>query len=344
MKLDKYISFLKNYKKNLKIMEVCGTHTSSIVKNGINSLVSPSIKLVSGPGCPVCVTPSAYIDSLVDFSLQKANCVLSFGDMLKVKGSRLSLAEAKALGADVRLVYSPLDSIRLAMDNPAVNFVFAAVGFETTIPIYAIMINHIIRNKIKNLRLCTALKTMLPALEFICANEEIDGFICPGHVSVIIGSEAYSELCRKSKKPFVIAGFSPEQIIGAVSCIALMHEREQYRVDNLYTGVVTANGNTKATNEIAKYFEAAGALWRGLGYIDNSALILKNEYRHLDFPQYSNFEDKQPSGCKCKEVILGRIVPPECELFGKLCKPDNPIGACMVSSEGSCGIWYDNAE
>jgi hydrogenase expression/formation protein HypD len=186
----------------VKIMEVCGTHTASIFKNGIRSLLSPKLQLISGPGCPVCVTSSSYIDRLVEYSLQEKHCVLTFGDMMKVKGTRMSLTEAKAAGGKVRILYSPLAAVQTALRDKDTQYVFAAVGFETTVPIYALLLEEIIKNSIRNLKLMTSVKTILPALSFICENEKnIDAFLCPGHVSVITGSAVYRELAAKYRKP-----------------------------------------------------------------------------------------------------------------------------------------------
>lgn len=334
---------LKEYDGDtIKIMEVCGTHTSSIFKNGIRSLLSPKIKLISGPGCPVCVTSSSYIDKLIDFSLKKKYCVLTFGDMMKVRGSKLTLTEAKALGGNVKFLYSPLMAIKLAMENSSTQFVFAAVGFETTAPLYGLLIDEILKNNIKNLKILTSLKTIIPAMSFICENEKnIDAFICPGHVSVITGSHVYENLADKYHKPFVVAGFEGAHILAAVYEIVSQILNNKYSMKNMYESTVSQEGNEKAINIINKYFEIADDYWRGIGLIKNSALKLREEYKEFDAGSSfeARFEDS-PKGCKCTDVILGRINPVECPLFGKVCTPLNAIGPCMVSAEGSCGIWY----
>lgn len=336
---------LKNYDgAPIKIMEVCGTHTGSIFKNGIRSLLSPKIQLISGPGCPVCVTSSAYIDRLVEFSLQDKCCVLTFGDMMKVKGSQMSLTEAKAIGAKVRILYSPLAALQIAQEEKDTQFVFAAVGFETTIPIYALMLEEIIQNKIGNLKLMTSLKTIIPALSYICENEKnIDAFLCPGHVSVIIGSSAYEELAKKYQKPFVISGFEGEHILAAVYEIMQQIIHQKPSMKNMYLNAVSEEGNQKAINLIQKYFEESSDHWRGIGIIENSSLQLKKEY--IEYDLGSSFEVKEenlPKGCRCTDVILGRIHPVDCPLFQKVCSPFNAVGPCMVSTEGACGIWYKN--
>ncbi len=336
---------LMNYDgRPIKIMEVCGTHTGSIFKHGIRSLLSPKIQLISGPGCPVCVTNAAYIDKLVEYSLKDGHCVLTFGDMMKVKGSRMSLTEAKALGGRVDILYSPLSAVKLAKDNPGTQYIFAAVGFETTTPIYAIIMEELEKNTIRNLKLLTSLKTIIPALEFICENEKgIDAFLCPGHVSVIIGSNAYENLAKEYHKPFVIAGFEGEHILGAVYEIISQINHRNFRVKNLYTSVVTEEGNEKAQKLIDQYFEAVDDDWREIGVIPGSALRLKKEYGKYDAGSLLEaYVSVGPKGCRCSDVILGRIQPVDCPLFSKVCSPLNAIGPCMVSVEGACGIWYKN--
>lgn len=326
----------------VKIMEVCGTHTASIFKHGIRSLLSPKIRLISGPGCPVCVTSSSYIDRLVEFSLQEKHCVLTFGDMMKVKGSKMSLTEAKAIGGKVKVLYSPFTALQIAAEDKQTEYVFAAVGFETTTPIYALMLKDILQKGIHNLKFMTSIKTMLPALTYICENErDIDAFLCPGHVSVITGSALYEGLAEKYKKPFVVAGFEGEHILLAIYEILRQLQERKPCVKNRYASAVTEEGNKKAVELIHTYFEADDDIWRGIGRIDGSALRLKEEYKDYDAGiRYVEVEEQLPKGCSCKEVILGRIQPTECPLFQKVCTPMNAIGPCMVSTEGACGIWY----
>ncbi|HHV12655.1 MAG TPA: hydrogenase formation protein HypD [Clostridiales bacterium] len=328
----------------IKIMEVCGTHTASIFKNGIRSLLPPGIQLISGPGCPVCVTSSAYIDHLVQYASRENYCILTFGDMMKVKGSRMSLTEAKAAGAKVQVLYSPLTAIKMALEHRATNYIFAAVGFETTAPIYALMMEAIIENNIKNLQLMTSIKSILPALTFLCDNEkEIDAFLCPGHVSVITGSSIYQELSERYRKPFVIAGFEGGHILAAVYEILQQLLRGRPGVKNLYTSAVSEEGNQRAVQLIRRYFEPAPDYWRGIGSLEASGLRLKQEYGSYDAgSSFETREEPLPKGCKCTDVILGRIHPVACPLFRKVCTPMNAVGPCMVSTEGACGIWFKN--
>lgn len=328
----------------IKIMEVCGTHTASIFKTGIRSLLSPSIQLISGPGCPVCVTTPVYIDRLVEYAQKEKHCVLTFGDMMKVKGTSMSLTEAKALGGNVRILYSPLAAIKIAKEDPDTQYIFAAVGFETTTPIYALIMDEMIKTEIKNLRLLTSVKIILPALTYICENEKgIDAFLCPGHVSVITGSHIYDELSNKYQKPFVIAGFDGEHILSAVYEIVHQLEKKKPEVKNLYPSVVTEEGNRNAQALVEKYFEPCDDDWREIGRIPSSGLRLRKKYQDYDAgSRFEAYASQPQKGCRCQDVILGRIQPVDCPLFEKVCTPMNAIGPCMVSSEGACGIWFKN--
>lgn len=345
MELAKVVEYLKNYDgRPLKLMEVCGTHTSSIFKNGIRSLISPKIKLISGPGCPVCVTPAAYIDKCIEYAQKEKHSVLTFGDMIKVPGTAGSFADNKGNNVDVQVMYSPFEAIEKAKANSETVYAVAAVGFETTAPAYALMLQEAQKSGIKNIKLITALKTVIPALEWICRNQrDIDGFICPGHVSVIIGSDAYKALAQKYNKPFVVAGFEGEHILAVIYDIVRQIETGSNEVRNYYTNAVKPEGNIKALEIIGKYFETHGAVWRGLGSIENSGLYLREEYMEYDGGSFGLDEDIiLPAACRCGDVIVGRINPDECSMFATGCTPVNPYGPCMVSAEGACGIWYRN--
>ena len=345
MEIQKVVEYLKNYDgRPLKLMEVCGTHTSSIFKNGIRSLISPKIKLISGPGCPVCVTPAAYIDKCLEYARTPGYSVLTFGDMIKVPGQSGSFADNKGEGVSVEVMYSPFEAIEKAGQNPETTYVVAAVGFETTAPAYALMLSEACKQNITNIRLVTALKRVMPALEWICQNQQdIDGFICPGHVSVIIGSDAYRELADRYNKPFVVAGFEGEHILAVIYDIVRQIEAGESCVRNYYTNAVKPEGNLKALEVIDRYFEAGSSVWRGLGAIADSGLYLREEYKNYDGGSFGLDEDiLLPEACRCAEVIVGRINPDECPMFGRSCSPLEPYGPCMVSAEGACGIWYRN--
>lgn len=331
----------------IKIMEVCGTHTASIVKNGIRSLLSKKIKLVSGPGCPVCVTGAHYIDAVVKFAISKDYTVLSFGDLLKVPGSEISLSQAKALGGNVEIIYSPMDAVVKALNNPEKNFVLAAVGFETTIPAYALLLERLVGQKISKVKLLTSLKSIGPALDWLCKNEpDIDGFIAPGHVASVTGVSVYEELAEKYRKPFAVAGFEAEHVLVAIYDLVLQISKGRAEVHNLYRSVVSDRGNIKAREIMGKYFEPSSAFWRGIGVIEHSGYSIRKDFMdyNIEIPlEVESIKDKV-KGCRCGEVIIGRIEPHECKLFGKTCTPANPIGPCMVSQEGTCGIYYSMSE
>ena len=319
MTLDRLTEAIQGYNgPPLRFMEVCGTHTRQLSHLGIPSLLPTGIALLSGPGCPVCVTPAAYFNALKDN-------VLCFGDLMKfVPGARM--------------IYSPLDAADIAENNPGKQFVVAAVGFETTVPAYALLLEELIMRKIKNVKLLTALKTMPDALEFICEHETVDAFLCPGHVSVITGIMPYERLFEKYKMPFVIAGFEPENILFAVRKIITSPPG----VFNLYPQVVSEKGQKRALALIDKFFEPSDAYWRGIGTIKGSGLVLKKEFAQFGAAN-GEFSDES-RGCRCGDVMLGRIDPPDCTAFGRECTPQRPVGACMVSDEGACGIWMNGGE
>lgn len=345
MNISEIIEYLKNYDgRELKLMEVCGTHTAAIFKNGIRDLISPRIKLISGPGCPVCVTPTAYIDKCVEYAHKPGHELLTFGDMMKVPGTGGSLSENKAGGAAITVMYSPFEAIEKAKAEPDRIFVIAAVGFETTAPAYGLVIEEAARQGIENIRLVTALKTAIPAIKWICENQEdIDGFICPGHVSVITGSHVYDSLAAQFGKPFVVAGFEAEHILATIYRIVRQIEAGEAGTENMYRNAVKDDGNPNALAVLDKVFEAGPAMWRGLGVIENSGLYLREEYSVYDGGSRDLYEDMElPKECCCGAVIVGKINPDQCPMFGEKCNPMNPFGPCMVSSEGSCGIWYRN--
>lgn len=341
--MNSFQSYLQEYDgRPVRLMEVCGTHTAEISRSGIVSVLSPKIQLISGPGCPVCVTVTAYIDRLVELALTPGTVVVSFGDLLRVKGSTQSLNDAKALGGQVRMVYSPMDTLKLAADEPDKIFVFAAVGFETTAPVYALLLERAIRSDIRNVRLLTSLKTMPPVIDWVCANQGgIDGFLAPGHVSVITGIEIFRPLARRYSIPFAVSGFEPEQIL--LSIYALVKRRGKGEVMNLYPGAVKDGGNEAARQAVARYFIPCDASWRGMGMIAQSGICLKSEYARFDAGSAELTQDHiTNSACGCAKVLTGAISPRQCPLFGTACNPQSPQGACMVSTEGSCYQYYVN--
>ncbi len=331
---------LKNYDgEPLNFMEVCGTHTAAISENGIVNMLSPKIHLISGPGCPVCVTVTAVIDKLTELSLTENTTVLTFGDLIRVKGSQLSLADARAKGGSVEMLYSPMDAIKLALAHKDRNYVFAAIGFETTTPVYAMVLEEAIKNDVKNLKLLTSLKTMPEVIRWVCKNtKNVDGFLAPGHVSAVTGSALFEELSNETGLPFAVAGFEGAQLLTAV--YALVGMKGHSGMKNLYKSVVTYEGNVEAQKAALKYFEPCDASWRGMGMIPGSGMRLRAEYAAFDAGSYGLDEDHMPKGCSCAKVLTGEISPDECPLFGKMCTPEDAHGACMVSTEGSCYNYY----
>jgi hydrogenase expression/formation protein HypD len=322
-----------------KIMEVCGTHTVAIRRFGLERLLPFGVKLVSGPGCPVCVTPDSYIDEAVALA-REGIVITSFGDMLRVPGSFSSLEKERAAGADIRAVYSPLDAMQIAK-NTKKETVFLAVGFETTAPTIAAVAMKALENKTSNFSLLTALRLVPPALQVLIADTRLSGFLLPGHVSAIIGKEAYDFLLRQ-QLPGVISGFTAEDIISSLLMLLEMNNKDIYRIINNYPLVVRDKGNEKSRAVMAEVFQPVDAEWRGLGFIAGSGLSLKPDYAALDCRRrFSIKSESSPprQGCRCGDVLRGLIDPPDCPLFNKACRPDQPLGPCMVSSEGSCSAW-----
>ena len=328
----------------IRLMEVCGTHTHSIFRHGIRELLPPGVTLISGPGCPVCVTPAGYIDRAITLSLQSGHTLCTFGDMLRVPGGHGNLLEAKASGGDVRMMVSPLDVLKWAADEPRRVFVVAAVGFETTVPAYALLMERLRERGITNVRLLTSLKAILPALAWICQSEpEIDGFLGPGHVSTILGSDAFAPLCASYHKPLAVGGFTYAQILAALCDLLDQLSHGTCEAHNLYPEAVTARGNTLALRLIQRYFKLSPSVWRGLGEIDASGYTLRPEYTAFDAGAWVAGDDREAlAGCLCGQVITGRVTPAQCPNFKVACTPASPLGPCMVSAEGTCGIWYGN--
>jgi hydrogenase expression/formation protein HypD len=331
--------------RQARIMEVCGTHTVALRRMGLHSLLPANVKLISGPGCPVCVTPTNYIDDLLALARKDGVIIATYGDMIRVPGSEGSLAEVRARGADVRVVGSALRAFQLAHEHPDRDVIFAAVGFETTTPATADIVLRAHREGMKNLFVLCAHKLLIPAMNALLTNPRcaIDGFLCPGHVSVMIGSEAYEPVVSRFKRPCVVAGFEPLQMVEAVARIVAQLRRGEAKVENVYTAAVRPERHAVAWKMIEEVFTPDATEWRALGSIPGSGLRLKDEYRRFDAAERFGVQRApsiEPRGCRCGEVILGVIDPPECGLFGKRCTPDSPVGPCMVSSEGACQAWY----
>lgn len=331
--------------KTIRLMEVCGTHTVSIARYGIRNAMPKGLELLSGPGCPVCVTANVDIDEIIALARLDNVIMTSFGDMMRVPGSTSSLNAEKAAGHEVRVVYSPLDSLTIAQKNPDKQVIFAAVGFETTAPIIAAALEAAQALKLDNFSIYCAHKTMPHALEAIVNDPEVhvDGLILPGHVSTIIGLKAYEFLAHNYEIPGVVVGFEPIDVLQGILMLVEQVVGRRAAIENGYPRGVAYEGNITAQALIDTYFEPCDANWRGLGDIGLSGIKLKSEYARYDArerfaPQAEpTIEHK---GCRCGDVLRGALMPNKCGLFGRKCTPENPIGACMVSSEGSCAAYY----
>ncbi len=330
----------------LRFMEVCGTHTVSIFREGIRELLPPYIELVSGPGCPVCVTDQHYMDKAIAYAMHEDCIVATFGDMLKVPGTRSSLQEARSQGGQIEIVYSPLDIIELSKKNPTKKIIFLAIGFETTIAIIAATVKAVYDQGLANVFFLVSHKLVPPALEALIHQNEnrLHGFILPGHVSVIIGEEPYQYLPEKYNIPCAIAGFDGLEILSAIASLLEQRKSGHAIVDNVYPSVVAKKGNPVAIALMKELYEVVDEPWRGIGTLPNSGLRLKEPYNKLDIEVVLPLDIKEEPvnmrGCSCGEVLQGKIQPPQCPLFGKVCTPEHAIGACMVSVEGSCAAWY----
>lgn len=337
MSLADMRDFLANYDgPEMNIMEVCGSHTAAISKNGIRGMLSDKIHLISGPGCPVCVTPTAYVDRLIELSMTSNTCVVTFGDMLRVPGSKMSLSEASGMGGRAVMVYSPMDIFALAEKEPETTFVFAALGFETTTPVYALLLEEVIQRKIENVKILTALKTMPGVIAYLCENgASIQGYLAPGHVAAVTGSNLFKPLAEKYQIPFAVSGFEGEEILEALCGLVNVYGTSE--VMNFYPSVVSAEGNVKAQELVQKYFRETDATWRGMGMVCGTGMELRPEFEKYDAGSKDLVEDnKRNKACCCDQILMGKMQPSQCPLFGKVCKPLTPQGACMVSEEGSC--------
>ncbi|MBO4401699.1 MAG: hydrogenase formation protein HypD [Selenomonadaceae bacterium] len=341
MSLVETIENLARGKKNLRFMEVCGTHTVAIFRAGIRNILPENVELVSGPGCPVCVTGDEYIDAAIAYAKMDGVIIATFGDMLKVPGSAENLAEVAAAGADVRVIYSPLDCIKIAQENPAKRVIFLAVGFETTAPTAAAAVLAARNLGVTNLLFLSAQKLVPPALKMLLADSavRVDGFLLPGHVAVVTGADAF----RFLQVPAVVAGFEPEEILLALVNLLRQVDEGRAEVANEYKSVVRAEGNLAAQKILAQVYEPVDAEWRGLGVIPKSGLKMREEFAAFDAEKVLPLEIKKSArktACRCGEVLRGVIKPVECPLFGKACQPLHAVGPCMISVEGICAAWY----
>ena len=332
--------------KQLSIMEVCGGHTMSIHKYGIPSLLPGNITLISGPGCPVCVTETGYIDRALAMAEQKDVIICTYGDLLRVPGSYKSLQETRSghEGNDIRIVYSTLDALKIASDNPGKKIVFLGIGFETTSPASAAAVLEAENKDIDNFYIYSSHKIMQPAMEVLAEGEaKISAYLCPGHVSVITGTDIYNRIASEFSIPCVVSGFEPADILNAVLYILKQISEGRSEVEIAYKRAVSKTGNKKAQSLLSEVFKLNDSEWRGIGIIPKSGLKLKEKYSHRDAETMIPVEVDPPverKGCICGEILKGIKTPPDCPLFSSHCTPSTPVGACMVSSEGSCAAWY----
>ncbi len=331
----------------LQLMEVCGGHTHSIFKYGIEPMLPKAIEFVHGPGCPACVLPMGRVDDCVALCEHPQVIFTTFGDAMRVPGSKKSLLQARADGADVRLVYSPLDALKIARESPHKEVIFFALGFETTMPSTALTVLQAEREEIKNFSLFCNHITIIPTIKAILDSPELtlDGFLGPGHVSMVIGTGPYEFIARHYHKPIVIAGFEPLDILQSVWMLLKQMAEGRCEVENQYQRIVPEAGNDQALTAIAQVFELREFFeWRGLGSIDHSGVRLKDAYARFDAERKFSVPDLKiadPKSCQCGEVLKGVIKPWECKVFGRACTPETPLGALMVSSEGACAAYYN---
>lgn len=329
----------------IRIMEVCGTHTMAIFRHGIRSLLPDTIELLSGPGCPVCVTAQADIDAFVRLARLDDIIITTFGDLMRVPGSGSSLQKENAAGADVRVVYSAMDAVELAGRYPDKKVVFPGIGFETTAPTIGAAIAAAAKMAVNNFFVYSAHKTVPPALEALMSNPavQIDGFILPGHVSVIIGTEAYRPFFQQHRLPCAVAGFEPVDILQGIYSVTAMIQEGAPDLVNAYPRAVTAEGNVQARQLLDNVFEVCDAPWRGLGVIAASGLAIRPELAAFDAQVAFDIRSEktpEPKDCACGAILSGTKTPEACVLFRKKCTPLNPVGPCMVSSEGTCAAYY----
>ncbi|MBE9491749.1 MAG: hydrogenase formation protein HypD [Bacteroidetes bacterium] len=328
----------------VSLMEVCGGHTMAIQRYGIPSLLPENISLLSGPGCPVCVSSRHFIDQAIAYSKLDNVIITTYGDLIMVPGSSSSLNREKAGGADIRIVYSVLDVLKLAQENKNKKIIFLAIGFETTAPSSAVAILNARRDNISNFFLYSAHKVMPPAMEaLVDEGVMIDGYIAPGHVSTITGSQIYENIANKYKLGCVISGFEPVDLLQTIYMLVKQIETHSPKVEIQYKRAVKREGNVKAQQIMYEVFDLQDDWWRGLGILKNSGLKLRKKYKQFDTEKIFNVEvekTREDKGCICGEILKGIKKPKECKLFGKICTPDEPVGPCMVSQEGACHAYF----
>jgi len=339
----------RNSKRRVRLMEFCGGHTVSIFKYGIRQLLPQTVEMLSGPGCPVCVTANEDLDKVISLSFLPDVIIITFGDLLRVPGSYSSLQKARAEGSDIRVVYSALEALDIARENPERPVIFVGIGFETTAPGIAASVLQAERENLRNYHVHSLHKLTPPVIKALLDSGEtkIDGIVCPGHVSTIIGSEPYEFIPRDYGIGCVVSGFEPLDILLCISMLVGQVESQEPKVEIAYRRAVHPEGNQQALRLMEKVFDTCPAIWRGLGSVPNSGLKLKEEYRTFDAERVFDIhpeEPREPVGCICGDILRGVKVPSDCKLFNTTCNPEHPIGPCMVSSEGTCAAYYHYGE
>lgn len=346
--LEAVIQLAKRFKEERGripvFMEVCGSHTMAFAKSGIKTRLKDHVGLIAGPGCPVCVTDQKSIDAMIQLSEEPNRILCTFGDMMRVPGSNFTLMKAKTEGKDIRVVYSPLDSVKIAEENPDKEVIFLGIGFETTIPILALAIREAERKEIKNFTIWMTTKLVEPVLRVLLDSGEvkIDGFLLPGHVSIVLGKQSFNFLAEEYETSGVITGFEPVQLLSSIYKLLELLLEKKVDIINDYTYVVKEEGNLVAQDFLKHYLEPHDEEWRGMSAIPKSGLVLKEKYAQFDAKKKFKvvIEEPRKTKCRCGEIIRGLITPEQCVLFNKGCTPTNPIGPCMVSTEGTCAAHY----
>lgn len=325
-------------------MEVCGSHTMALAQTGVKMALKDHVQLISGPGCPVCVTDQKSIDAMIKLADGENRIICTFGDMVRVPGTEISLMEAKTRGKDIRVVYSPPDAVRIAEENPDKEVIFLGIGFETTIPVLAVALKTAITRDVNNFSMWMTTKLVEPILRTLLESKEVmlDGFLLPGHVSIILGKNQYQYLVDDYKIPGVISGFEPVELLGGLYKLTKQLLDGRVEIENDHSSVVTDEGNKPAQVLMSTFFEPVAEAWRGIGVIPHSGMDIRKSFSAFNAKNRFNIEVGEPrkTKCRCGEIIRGVVSPTECPLFGKACTPLKPIGPCMVSAEGTCAAYY----
>jgi hydrogenase expression/formation protein HypD len=345
--INKLINYINSFKESINIMEVCGTHTTAISKFGLRSVLKENINLISGPGCPVCVSPDVYIDYICNLSLEKDIIIATYGDMIRVPGSSpmRTLENAKSKGAAVKMIYSSMDAVSLAEKNPDKKIVFLGIGFETTAPATSIAVKEARNKGLNNFYVLSMHKLVEPVMRELLKDQslKLQGFLCPGHVAVVVGERGFKFL-EEYNCASAVAGFEADEVLYGIASIIKSLKNKEYSLNNPYSKLVKKEGNLISQKLIEDTFIKVDDIWRGMGVIKDSGLKLKEEFKSFDienlYPITQKYYIPKNNGCSCGEVLKGRLKPQDCKLFGKVCSPENPVGPCMVSGEGSCAAYY----